>query len=342
MKHRIIFFCLAALAIAACGKKESGKQEPEEAVINLAQLVSKAAETKAEFSAKIGEAVVTCVCGNHAHLQDTSGAILVSGADRVLSKGQVIGGKISGEIVRLSSVPQISGLDLGKADLSVTRLIPETELTIVNLLGAFDKYLSCRVLIKDVTVETGTSAGQRNGKIKLGTRTCSIYAANDDKPAVIEAGCTGDLVCYPSYLRNEKVLLIYTEDQFFIKSRSKERDVDGEPEVTAFTALTVPGYYKNTDTQTPRPIYAYDEDTDQIGFGTRSSSSLFYLFNLEGNRYIKLELNSASPKIEGSYGGTETIDGVMQSHMFKVVARTDAMIWLENKSAAQGFIFKIK
>lgn len=326
------------------GQLNFNGDEPEPGDYDLvSDIVAAATSTSASFTYNVKDVVVTCVSGKYAHLEDKSAGIMVFMTDHGLSVGQSISGEISGKMqlydggstITASTVAyaEITSLNLSKATVTAASALPETEVTISELNSNIKKYFNMRVLLKGVTVTKGISSSVQSGTVSQGGSSITIF--NKNKAAVLEDGQTGDLICYPLIYKGASQVLVYTSDQF---------EESGEPaEETAFAKLSKVGFYSSTDTDSPVASVVFNELSDQLTFSTGTNFRSFRIVNLEAGTFYTVKVNSKSLAIGQSYSATVTSHvGTVTNTTLKVVNKKGSQVWLEDKTAHNGYVINIE
>lgn len=301
----------------------------------LADLAATATSSSKAFDAKI-KATVTYVKGNYVHLEDKTGAILLYQDGTGLVAGNTVDGNLSGKISLYNNLPEIQNATLTSLAIGTTAKIPCTELTLASLLANYTRYMSCRVLLKGITIETGiygSTSATRTGEISQGGSSINIYATYTPSPAVLDAGLDGNLIAYPSVYKSDKQLSVYEASQF--------TETGGEKEESAFTALTVFGKYSATDTEDPQEAYEYAEGIDQLVSKTSSSETVFAITNPNTGSLAMLTING-KPVVGNEYSAEANFGGSVTNHTLKVVGREGKKYWLEDKTQHIGYIINIE
>lgn len=309
-------------------------EEPDD-YDTIASLVATATSTETSFEVVLKNAVVTYKFQNYTHLEDASGAILIY-CTNDLNAGDVVSGKVSGKTKVYNGVPEITSLNLSAANLTTTTDIPLTTITLSELLSDYDRYLSCRILLKGVVVTKGTTAGStqtRTGSISQGGSSIDIYATYTQSPAELESGLEGDLIAFPTYYKTSQQLSIYESSQLQTAPEPSAEETAFARNTTAF------GVYASTDTDSPVPTMTYVELKDQIACGATPTGRNFSLASLDDNRWCSLSLNISNPRI-GAAGTADysSSDGTAATYDVKVVNRSSSQLWLEDKTSHVGFI----
>ncbi len=180
-------------------------------VIDFAALVAGGAT---EYNVNLKDAVVSYVNGKNAFIEDATGGILLYAADHGLVAGNKITGPVSGAATIYNGLPELTSMDYSGASVKADAEIPCTELTIAELLEDYTRYMSCRVLLKGVTVADGINLeSDRNGVISQGDSQINLYS-QDKTSIVVAANSVGDLICYPTVYKETKQVGIWQNDHF--------------------------------------------------------------------------------------------------------------------------------
>ncbi len=181
-----------------------------------AQITGTSSSSSSSYTVKFADnapAVVSYVNGKNVFIEDSTGGILYykSSDDKTDYKaGQKITGKITGSGYKFSGLPEITSLD--GATITDGTDVPCTEITIAELLKNYERYISCRVLLKNVTVTDAIATTDRDGKIKQGESEIAVRAQS--RTLNLAANQTGDFITFPAVYNTTKQLYLYNEDQF--------------------------------------------------------------------------------------------------------------------------------
>lgn len=169
------------------------------------------------FSATVTGAIVTYVNGNNAFIEDATGGIQLYMKEHGLKVGQKIDGEISGTAKVYAKYVEMTSIDLSKATVTDGATVPVTTLTLSALLADYYKYQNMCVKLEGVTVTDGVDAeSDRDGKISQGDATIAIRSQVKGSIA-IEAGATGDLICWPSRYNDNLQLGVWDNSHFTVK-----------------------------------------------------------------------------------------------------------------------------
>lgn len=178
----------------------------------LAQVTSTNQNDASPFEATLlTPAVVSYVNGSSVYIEDASGAIKYFKSGHNFTAGTTLSGTVSGKAYIRNGVPQISVLDEGYTK-GEGGTIPETEMTIADLLKNYDANLSRRIVLKGVTVTDGIGSGDRNGKIAQDGKDIALY--DESKAVVIAKDAIGNLIAYPSKYNANKRLSVWETAHF--------------------------------------------------------------------------------------------------------------------------------
>ena len=193
-------------------------QDGEVLAATVAELTAQITGTSASpssYTVKFADnapAVVSYVNGSNVFIEDATGGILLYKKDHTFKAGQKITGKINGSGYKFSGLPEITSLE--GATVTDGTDIPCTEITLSDLLANFNRYISCRVIVKNVTVSAAI-AGKKSGMIKQGDSEITVMskAAN----AALDEGKQGDFITYPTVYNTTKELFFFEPGQFTAK-----------------------------------------------------------------------------------------------------------------------------
>ncbi len=181
---------------------------------SMAELSQIVVDGTKNYEVMVENAVVSYVNGKTVFIEDATGAIILYFSDHGLTAGQKITGKISGTCDMYNGVPQLLSIDYSAATVESGASIPCTTVTIANLLANYDRYVSCRVLIKGVEVTDGLNLeDDRDGEISQNGEKIALRS-QDKYTVVVEAGQKGDLICYPTKYKENLQVGIWSNDDF--------------------------------------------------------------------------------------------------------------------------------
>ncbi len=183
---------------------------------SVAELTALVKGGATEYNVNVKDAVVTYVNGRNAFIEDATGGILLYADGHGLEAGNKITGPVSGDNVEVyNNLPELKAMDYSGASVKTGAEIPCTELTLAQLLENYDRYISCRVLLKGVTVTDGLNLDDRDGTIKQGESEVALRS-QDKLTVVVEANKVGDLICYPTVYKDKKQVGIWQNDHFTV------------------------------------------------------------------------------------------------------------------------------
>ncbi len=167
-----------------------------------------------EYDVEIENAVVTYINGKNAFIEDATGGILLYKSEHGLKEGQLINGKIKGTCEIYNGFAELKDIDLTEATVTDGAEIPCTEITIVDLLANYDRWINCKVIIKGVEVTDGVNLGtDRKGVISQDGATINLYS-QDKNSVILETGSMGDLICFPTRYNETKQVGMWQNDHF--------------------------------------------------------------------------------------------------------------------------------
>lgn len=167
------------------------------------QITSTNSKEPSSYAANLAGAVVSYVNGNNAYIEDASGAILLYLANHGLTAGKKISGPVKGTGYLYNGLPEITAIG-ADAKIEDGGTIPETTMTIANLVANYQANLSRRIKLVGVTVKDAIADGDRNGVVTQGEAEINVYAALNNKGLVMTEGAKGDLICYPTLYKETK------------------------------------------------------------------------------------------------------------------------------------------
>lgn len=148
------------------------------------------------FEATLSDALVTYVNGSNVLIEDATGGLLLYKKDHGFAAGDKISGKVSGKITFYGGFAEATDLNVSEATVEKEQTVTPTEITIDKLLADFNRYISCQVVLKDITLDAAIVAGgNRNVNVKAGESTIAGYAKT--KTFSLDADVKGELICYP-------------------------------------------------------------------------------------------------------------------------------------------------
>lgn len=182
-----------------------------------AGITSTSSKSQSLYTVKFADnapAVVSYVNGSNVFIEDSTGGILYwknSNDNKEYKAGQKITGKINGSGYKFNGLPEITSLD--GATITDGTDIPCTEITLADLLANFNRYISCRVIVKNVTVTDEITKSDRNGKVKQGDSEIAVYAKVKNTLELAKDS-TGDFIAFPCPNNDTKQLTFFENNQF--------------------------------------------------------------------------------------------------------------------------------
>lgn len=170
---------------------------------------STAVEVDVDFTEPV---TVSYVNGKNAYLEDTTAGILLFLENHGLQAGLTLKGQLKVTGYWYNGIPELTAYS-GTPTVG-QGTIPETPLTIAELLANYDKYLLRRIKLSGVTVTDAIADGDRNGKISQGTDEIAVYAQINNGGLVLTEGAVGDLITIPGYYKTNKQVYFWQNDWF--------------------------------------------------------------------------------------------------------------------------------
>ena len=167
------------------------------------QITSTDRNAPSAYAANLTGAVVSYVNGNNVYIEDASGAILLYLANHGLTAGKKISGPVKGTGYLYNGLPEITAIG-ADAKIEDGGTIPETTMTIANLVANYQANLSRRIKLVGVTVTDAIADGDRNGVVTQNGAEVKVYAGLNNKGLALAEGATGDLICYPTLYKETK------------------------------------------------------------------------------------------------------------------------------------------
>lgn len=170
---------------------------------------STAVEVDVDFTEPV---TVSYVNGKNAYLEDATAGILLYLENHGLQAGVTLKGQLKVTGYWYNGIPELTAYS-GTPTVG-QGTIPETPLTIAELLANYDKYLLRRIKLSGVTVTDAIADGDRNGKISQGTDEIAVYAQINNGGLVLTEGAVGDLITIPGYYKTTKQVYFWQNDWF--------------------------------------------------------------------------------------------------------------------------------
>lgn len=232
--------------------------------------------TAKSFTADLTDAVVTYVNGDHAYIQDESGAIYAS-CGSSLAAGKKINGAITGSVKAANQIDEITAINLSSATLTDGVIPSAATISAATLAANKTDYEGKLVRIENATVTASLSSGSASGgKISDDGKTTEInlYAPKSNIEALKDA--EGTFNGYISLYSGSSIRFnIYEQTQITLTKNapmdqplsfaSGEIKLDEETDdFDDFTGQTVSGAIG---------IVTYSIDTDDDGIVTSINAS---------------------------------------------------------------------
>lgn len=252
------------------------------------------ASTVKSFTADLTDAVITYVNGNHAYIQDASGAVYASCGSN-LTAGTKINGAVSGSIKASYKIDEITAINLDDATVTEDGVIPAAlTKTVAELIASTTTLEGQLVQVSGATVTTSHSSGSASGgKISDdgGISSINLYAPKSNIAVLQQA--QGTFQGYISYYNaNSYRLNIYDPSQITITRNAPTDQVltfesyavvldHPTAEYDAFVGQTVSGAHTT-------PVYSIEEGDDENGVvsSINSETGAIVLSGKEGTATI--------------------------------------------------------
>ena len=179
----------------------------------IKQITSTDSSNPSSYSANLAGAVVSYVNGKNVYLEDASGAILLFMENSGLTAGQTISGTISGTGYLYNGLPEITALGTDYT-AAAGGAIPETTVTLAELLANYDNYISRRIKLEGVTVTDGITASDRDGTISQSNSSIAVRSQISSNGPALDANTIGDFITFPAIYNTNKQLSYFEVGQF--------------------------------------------------------------------------------------------------------------------------------
>lgn len=165
-------------------------------VIGFAELKN-VAESGKQYCLGFVDAIVTCVNGNYAYIQDEKAGIVAYYSGHGFKVGQMINGEAVVTYGGFRGLNELTSIDKTKLAITDGVEVPVKDLTLAELTSEMDKYESMRVRIVGLNVTSDLSkqeaeAEQDGASIQLYQKTST------QKFPMLVAGAKVDIVGYPT------------------------------------------------------------------------------------------------------------------------------------------------
>ena len=245
------------------------------------------ASSDVEFTADLTDAVVTYVNGNHAYIQDDSGAIYAS-CGSSLTAGKKINGAVSGSVKAAYKIDEITAIDLSGATQTDGDIPDAAVITAATLAANKADYEGKLVSIEDATVTSSLANGSASGgKISDDSKVTEInlYAPDSNIEALKDA--EGTFNGYISLFNGGLRFNIYEQSQITLTKNAPT----AQPLTFASDAVEL-------DEVTP----AFDDFTGQAVSGAIGEVS----YAMTGDAIGSVNASTGVVTLNGAYG-TATI-----------------------------------
>lgn len=328
---------LFGLLLLSCNGKDPGEEGGggggggggTSTITSLAQLLEKSTSSSAEFDFTVSNLVVTAVYGNYAQLEDGTSGAQLNKAGHGLTVGQKIDGRITGKARNTSGALYLSELNTASAKVTTASSLPETKVSLAEVLADKGKYTNRRVRLENVTIVNGFKGIDENESGTFSQKGVQTAAACRPKlQTPIPDGWQGDLICYPTAAS----CYIFGAEDFL------EHEIN-----TPLANINAIGVYSSASSN-PRAILSYRQGTDQYAYGTGSEEREFRLQNYNEEWVLQLIFpakfklgQEISLNIE-AIGLNNFTNGTSKVFVEKV---SGDRIWLMDYDADLGYVCKI-
>ena len=288
-----------------------------------AQITSADKNNPSAYSANLTGAVVSYVNGGNAYIEDESGAILLYLSNHGLEPGKKISGVVKGTGYLYNGLPEITAIG-SEAVIADGGTIPQTEMTIADLLANYAPNFSRRILLKGVTVKDAIADGDRNGVVTQNGAEINVYAGLNNKGLVLTEGATGDFICFPTVYINKNTGAVTNQLSFWdnslftaqggsepAKATIKDFAKEFVKVIDIWNATVGEIKMHSTVDATPNAHYIPDDTTIKVGDKTYNTADMYetasrsYLL-LRGYDGLDTE-NYGAGKIAALAGGAQAM-----------------------------------
>ena len=173
----------------------------------VAQITSTSSSNPSAVYAELGGAVVSYKSGSNVYIEDNTGAVLLYSSSAGLEEGDAISGVIEGSGYLYSGLAELTTIGT-KFSKTAGATVPETEMTIANLLNDFNANVSRRIKLVDVEVSDAFGGDDRDGELTQGESKIALRSQAKGYAAQ-SAGTKGDVVIFPAIYNGNKRLSYY-------------------------------------------------------------------------------------------------------------------------------------
>lgn len=170
-------------------------------------------DAKIDYACKLTDAIVTGVSGKQVYIEDSEAGILLYQSGHNLQVGQKINGVVTGQITLYNGLPELTAMDYSGAEVTEGAEIPQTVVTVAELLANAKKYASMRVQVVDATATQAISS--QNGEIEQAGSTIVVHAANTT--IKMDLGANVDVVGYPGLYKGVPQLNVLVQEDIVVK-----------------------------------------------------------------------------------------------------------------------------
>jgi len=318
-------------SVFSCKEKDNpgggGSDKPSGEITSLAGLLDRSTSSSAEFDFTISNLIVTAVYENYAQLEDGTSGAQLNKAGHGLKVGQKIDGRISGKARNTSGALFLSELNTGAAKITTAASLPETKVSLPEVLADKGKYTNRRIKLENITFVNGFN-GAAGGSGSFSQQGVQTPATCRPAGITIPDGWQGDLICYPSAAS----CYVFSADDF------SEHEIN-----TPLATITTPGVFATASTR-PQGKLLYRQGKDQYAFGKNTEEREFRLQNYNEEWVlqlffpVKFKVGQELSLTTEAIGLTDFTSGTSKVFVEKV---SDGMIWLMDYAADQGYVCKI-
>ena len=325
----VLLIVISAAVVLSCKEKDkpSGDDTPAGGEIGtLSGLLEKVGSNSENFDFTISNLVVTAVYENYAQLEDATCGAQLNKAGHGLQVGQKIDGRISGKARNTSGALNLSELNTSAAKISQAPSLPETKVSLAEVLADKAKYTNRRVQLENVTFVNGFN-GTAGGAGIFSQKGVQITSTCRPSGIVIPDGWQGDLVCFPS----AAACYIFSADDF------SEHAIN-----TPLAAVSNFGIYKNAATS-PLALRSYQAGKDQYAWSNDAECE-FRLQNYDEEWVLRFRYPKKYKLGQELTLNTETIGltGIVEGESKVFVEKIqNGKIWLMDYDADLGYVFQI-
>ena len=173
----------------------------------VAQITSTSSSNPSAVYAELGGAVVSYKSGSNVYIEDNTGAVLLYSSSAGLEEGDAISGVIEGSGYLYSGLAELTTIGT-KFAKTAGATVPETEMTIANLLNDFNANVSRRIKLVDVEVSDAFGGDDRDGELTQGESKIALRSQAKGYAPQGE-GTKGNVVVFPAIYNGNKRLSYY-------------------------------------------------------------------------------------------------------------------------------------